>query len=827
MSALVAVIRRLPGGAFAKVPKSSSMPAVPVQTQFCNFATYINAWPKHRAEFLVYGHRRPKTTLAQDPLGHGLKPGGAHAGKTVQAALEVDGEHDMELQLYGPPASKEEPAATKATDGLGGVPLGGKALTMAARKVPAGHRATKTVDTSKPLGLAGMMRRFRRDEKLTMVTAYDFPSARFARGAAVELVLVGDSLGNCRLGLPDTVGVTMEDMLRATRAVRRGIDGPVHSDASAPGLKPLVVGDMPFGSYLIKDDALRNAAAFRMAGADLVKLEGGKQVAPLIRELTNAGIAVMGHVGLEPQSALLQGGLRMQGTTAESATKIIQDAKELVEAGAVAVVLECVPTEVGRAVQAAVSEVPVIGIGAGKDVGGQVLVCDDLLGLHGTAPSFVKQYADLGQVSVNAYSEYVADVRDGAFPGPSHSRSMKPDEHSKLITILADLGIVEKPATEPEPSDIQFPGVKAVKLPESAPLSKVNGFGAVFPSWLSNNNGSVHALELRNGKFVKAGMLRAASQLAEVNGHFSGSALGNEVQQLPPKLLRSREQLFAWRNSVSGRVALVPTMGNLHEGHLELVDEAKRQADTVLVSIFVNPAQFAAHEDLDRYPRTLERDLELLQERGVAAAFAPGPMEMYPSGIPGGTVVVPQFVKGKSEDACRPHFFTGVATVCLKLFNACQPDVVVFGQKDAMQCAVIANMLEDLMLDSRVSLVVAPTSREADGLARSSRNSYLTPGLRKRAPAIYEALRSATEVPNATALSVRSHVRAQLERKSMDVQYVSVADVRHMDEREDSAPIENSVVSIACLLREGNQEVRLIDNLVIPDKHLEAKPPIA
>lgn len=297
--------------------------------------------------------------------------------------------------------------------------------------------------------------------------------------------------------------------------------------------------------------------------------------------------------------------------------------------------------------------------------------------------------------------------------------------------------------------------------------------------------------------------------LSKVSGD-GGPASGAAVQ-----VLRTCEQMHAWRQSVK-KVAFVPTMGNLHEGHLELVDEARARGDEVLVSIFVNPAQFAAHEDLDTYPRTFQRDLELLQARGVAAIFAPTPAEMYPRGSPGGVVVVPTFVQGKSEDACRPHFFTGVATVCLKLFNICQPDVVVFGQKDAMQCVVIRRMLEDLGLDSRIEMVVAPTSREEDGLARSSRNSYLTPDMRRRAPAIYAALDSATRAPAATAGSVRRTVTGELEAAGMIVSYVSVADTTDMQEKQDGAPLEGSVVSVACLLREGDLECRLIDNVLVP-----------
>jgi pantoate--beta-alanine ligase len=258
-------------------------------------------------------------------------------------------------------------------------------------------------------------------------------------------------------------------------------------------------------------------------------------------------------------------------------------------------------------------------------------------------------------------------------------------------------------------------------------------------------------------------------------------------------------------------------MGNLHAGHLELVDIAKKQAENVVVSIFVNPAQFAPGEDFDRYPRTLDADLDRLHAcGGVSAVLAPGASQMYPRGSPGGTIVMPRFVQGLSEDACRPHFFTGVATVCLKLFNLCKPDLVVFGQKDAMQCAVIANMLEDLLLADTIQLLVAPTAREPDGLARSSRNSYLTPTMRQIAPSIYAALADATSAPKATSSSVRSAVHERLTDMGMEVEYVSVADPISMTEKDDGLAVAGSVVSVACLLREGDQQCRLIDNVVVP-----------
>lgn len=310
-------------------------------------------------------------------------------------------------------------------------------------------------------------------------------------------------------------------------------------------------------------------------------------------------------------------------------------------------------------------------------------------------------------------------------------------------------------------------------------------------------------------------------QLGKANGARFGARAMSQARTdnaADVEVLPACDAMRAWRRSPArtGRVALVPTMGNLHEGHLELVDEARRQADEVLVSIFVNPSQFAPHEDLDRYPRTFQRDLELLRSRGAAAVFAPTPDDMYPGGSPGGVVVTPSFVEGKNEAACRPFHFSGVATVCLKLFNLCRPDVAIFGQKDAMQCVVISRMLEDLMLDSQVSLVIAPTSRESDGLARSSRNAYLTPGMRSRAPAIYAALTGATQAVGATPGSVRKTVREQLEAVGMEVNYISVADRRDMSEKADGEGLADSVVSVACLLEEDGKQCRLIDNVLIP-----------
>lgn len=791
---LVAAIRRCPGGAYVKVPKAQSMPAVPEQTSMKNLATYFYSWPKHQSQFILYGPRRSFSTGAGKLPRNNVQPGAADVGSgscgedfAFQYGPKLDGP-----SMTRPPAERGNKAAA---GGSKGAAKGGGAAA------------------SGPLGLAGVLRRFRKGEKLTMVTAYDFPSGRIARGAGVELVLVGDSIGNCRLGLPDTVGVTMDDMLRATTSVRRGIDAPPHA-GMPPVSKPVLVGDMPFGSYLLEADALRNAAAFRVAGADMVKLEGGRNVVPLVRSMTNAGIAVMGHIGLEPQHALLQGGLKLQGTTAKSAMKIVNDAKELAEAGAVSIVLECVPSDVGLAVQLAVPGVPVIGIGAGGHTAGQVLVCDDLVGLHGSPPSFVKTYANLADDLAVAYASYVSEVRGGQFPAKEHSRKMKSEELHKLQELFPEM----------VPEEINDAATLLEALVSNADAKDSwNKSTMGLPTEHIKSNGanggafSVPPTRLNGHRLNGARALCQVASVRASEGEFQAQSLQGNSHTL--KVLRSRGDVHSWRREsmVAGRrTAFVPTMGNLHEGHLELVDEAKKYADDVLVSIYVNPSQFAAHEDLDKYPRTLENDIKLLQERGVAAVFTPSLGDIYPEGSPGATLVVPSFVDGKSEAASRPHHFLGVATVCLKLFNICEPDVVVFGQKDAMQCTVISRMLKDLMLDHKIKLVVAPTSREADGVARSSRNSYLTPDMRRSAPAIFASLTSATGTDGATPASVRSAVREALEHAGMEVSYISVANPSDMSEKTDGEALADSIVSIACLLRDGDKESRLLDCVVVP-----------
>jgi 3-methyl-2-oxobutanoate hydroxymethyltransferase len=258
-----------------------------------------------------------------------------------------------------------------------------------------------------------------RGDKIVMVTAYDAPGARFAEDAGVDVILVGDTAAMVVLGHEGTtVPVTMDEMLFLTRTVVRA------------ARRPIVVGDMPFGSYQVSDeDAVRNAIRFvKEAGADTVKLEGAGPSLSRIRAIVGAGIPVMGHVGLTPQSATMLGGFKTQGRTAEAARRLVSDARELEAAGCFSVVLEAVPAAVAARITEELT-VPTIGIGAGAATDGQVLVYHDLLGLtEGHLPRFVKRYANLSREIRDALEAYAADVRAGTFPGDEHTYAMPDGE---------------------------------------------------------------------------------------------------------------------------------------------------------------------------------------------------------------------------------------------------------------------------------------------------------------------------------------------------------------------------------------------------------------
>jgi 3-methyl-2-oxobutanoate hydroxymethyltransferase len=257
-----------------------------------------------------------------------------------------------------------------------------------------------------------------RGEKIVMVTAYDAPGARLAEQAGIDILLVGDTAGMVVLGHEGTVPVTMEEMLFLTRTVSRAVQ------------RPLVIGDMPFGSYHVSDeDAVRNAIRFvKEADADVVKLEGAGPSLSRVQAIVAAGIGVMGHVGLTPQSETILGGFKTQGRTASKARQLLADALALEAAGCFAIVLEAVPVPVAARITESLT-VPTIGIGAGASCDGQVLVYHDLLGLtEGRAPRFVKRYANLAENIRTALTTYADEVRSGVYPAGEHTYSMPEDE---------------------------------------------------------------------------------------------------------------------------------------------------------------------------------------------------------------------------------------------------------------------------------------------------------------------------------------------------------------------------------------------------------------
>lgn len=259
-------------------------------------------------------------------------------------------------------------------------------------------------------------------KKISMLTAYDYSTAKLMDEAGINAILVGDSLGNVVLGYEDTISVTIEDMIHHGLAVSRGAKNA------------MVVIDMPFMSYQTSVyDAVVNAGRLMKEGrANAVKLEGGKEICDQIKAITNAGIPVMAHLGLTPQSVNAFGGYKVQGKSAESAQRLLDDAKAVEKAGAFALVLECVPAKLAELISKSV-KIPTIGIGAGAGCDGQVLVYQDMLGMYSDfTPKFVKKYADLGSIMKDAFKAYIDDLDNGSFPQNEHSYTIDDEIIEKL-----------------------------------------------------------------------------------------------------------------------------------------------------------------------------------------------------------------------------------------------------------------------------------------------------------------------------------------------------------------------------------------------------------
>jgi 3-methyl-2-oxobutanoate hydroxymethyltransferase len=276
------------------------------------------------------------------------------------------------------------------------------------------------------LPLPELLEMKRRGDKIAMVTAYDAPAALLADEAGFELILVGDTAAMVMLGHESTLPVTLDELIFLTRAVTRAAK------------RPLVIADLPFGTYEVSDEQAV-ASAIRLVkegGADVVKLEGAGRMASRVRAIAESNIGVMAHIGLTPQSATKLGGFRAQGRTAEAALRLHEDALDLQDAGAFALVLEAVPAPVAARITASL-EIPTIGIGAGAACDGQVLVWHDLLGLYqGRTPRFVKRYAELADEIASALGDYVADVRSGAFPEDRHAYAIPDDELARFERAL-------------------------------------------------------------------------------------------------------------------------------------------------------------------------------------------------------------------------------------------------------------------------------------------------------------------------------------------------------------------------------------------------------
>jgi len=279
---------------------------------------------------------------------------------------------------------------------------------------------------AKKLSLYDFYEMKKNGEKITWITAYDYPIASFAESAGIDMILVGDSLGMVVYGYGGTVPVTMDECIIHCKAVRRG----------APNV--FVIGDMPFGSYHTSDaDAVANAVRFvKEAGMDAIKLEGGIRVSSRISAISDAGIAVIGHIGLTPQSSGVLGGFKAQGRTAESAEEVIKDAIEVEKAGAKILLVEAIPPELAEAITKIV-KIPVLGIGAGAAIDGQVLICGDMLGyFEAFTPKFVKKYANIAKIAVDAIKEYIDDVKSCKFPAAEHTYSVLEEEKNKFENML-------------------------------------------------------------------------------------------------------------------------------------------------------------------------------------------------------------------------------------------------------------------------------------------------------------------------------------------------------------------------------------------------------
>ena len=463
--------------------------------------------------------------------------------------------------------------------------------------------------------------------KISIITCYDYTSARIAAASGVDCLLVGDSSAMTMHGYADTLAATPTLMAMHTRAVRAG----------APA--KFIVADMPFLAHRGSLDRTLDAVAEIMrAGADAVKIEGVDGSEDTIRRIVESGVPVMGHLGLRPQSVHQLGGYKTQATAPDAAARLVDQARTLEDCGAFALVLECIPPDLAAKVTGLLT-IPTIGIGAGRDCSGQVLVMQDLLGLNTEfRPKFVRRYLDGSELLRTAFDRFDEDVKCGRFPVPPE-KMMKWDDLSRWIAVRRDL--------------------------------RRAGFSIGF----------------------------------------------------------------------------VPTMGALHAGHVSLLEKARAENDITVLSIYVNPTQFDSRDDLERYPASLDRDLDIAARAGVDHVLLPTDSQMYPDGFR--YRIEETELSSRLCGAHRPGHFEGVLTVVLKLLQIAGCDRAYFGEKDYQQLELVRGMTEAFFIDAEI--VACPTVREADGLAMSSRNLNLSPEARKTAPLLSRALRESGTAEEAAA----------------------------------------------------------------------------
>jgi 3-methyl-2-oxobutanoate hydroxymethyltransferase len=747
--------------------------------------------------------------------------------------------------------------------------------TSSASAVESLYATAKPTTTTKPTTIPLLKTMKKNNTPITMITAYDYTSGLLCDKAGADILLVGDSVGMVVLGMETTVAVTMEDMLHHAKAVKRATS------------RPLVVCDMPFGSYLDPQSAATNACRLiKEGGCDAVKLEGGQNIVSRIRAITENGMAVQGHIGLLPQQISSIGGYRVQGKNAVDAMRLMEDALALQEAGCFSIVLEMVPDEVATAITHAL-DIPTIGIGAGPNTSGQVQVFHDVCGLYDKfTPKFSKQYASLSDSMTTAVFNYCSDVRGKEFPTlDEHTFTMPPKQHVKFVQSLSKehplvaLKVKQDKAanasattasstcptsptnptstttkeTEPGAANKQTPKVASSLIAEQWRLKMIQAY---------HQEALVGAQRATLRQFSSLATSEAAAAAAashvddeytsyvccnnDNHGRANVSVHNDDERQHTPLVATTLEELRTIRHQLLSTtlalddqplplptIGFVPTMGSLHQGHLNLVQEASQHNDIVVVSIYVNPTQFGANDDLDVYPRDLQQDLDLLGHLGgVDVVYAPtGSLynDLHQ------TWVVPDIDGEYDEGASRPGFFRGVATVVTKLLNHVQPNAAYFGQKDAQQAAVIQDLVRDLDIgcmtgEKGLEIEIVPTAREPDGLAMSSRNAYLSTEERTQATALYEALsegrRQCLSLEEGAVLSVQDvqdTVRGVLKERGIgNVEYVTVADVR----TTKPMPKDHSIVGtqgnnkdgaasymIATAAKLGS--TRLIDNVVV------------